>query len=470
MKLRIENLGILHHADLELGDLTVVCGKNNTGKTYATYALYGLIKTWRRLAIQIIPQNHRHELSATGKTTFNLDDVLVKKWSHHVDAISERFKGMLPAVLAADVERFVDTKIQLDIPPPKDILATAIEGIKGSEGRKDGALLSFKKAAGRPEITFTVLKKTLQSLPTEAVDVLANEVLQDYFFASVFPEVFMASTERTGAAIFQGELNFSRTRLLEALATTIDGNRKLNVQDLLPALLPEFNPRYAFPVRDNVDFINQLGSLASQKSPLACSHPDILKDFQDIIDGEYKVSRNVVYFVTKRGKVKLTLGESSSAVRSLLDIGFYLQHQAKKGDLFMIDEPELNLHPENQRRVARLLARLVNLGVKVFITTHSDYIAKEFNTLTLLGRNNDPEFAKKFDYRPDEVLDGSKVRLFVAQPTKAKKNGDSRRSTVVNAITLVPPLEDGGFDWPTFDPTIEDQTRVQRKIWEALNP
>lgn len=469
MKLRIENLGILHHADLELGGLTVVCGKNNTGKTYATYALYGLVKSWRRLAVNLIPEHHRNELSNTGSTEINLEEVLVKRWSQHTAAIAKRFQGMLPAVLAADAERFADTKIHLTLPAPQDFLASAIEGVKGRGSSKDGALLSYKKAPGSPNIAFTVLKKTLLSLPHEAVDVLANEVLQDHFFAPAFPDVFMASTERTGAAIFQGELNFSRTRLLEALANSIDGNRKLNPQDVLPAIFEEFNPRYAFPVRDNVDFINQLGSLASLKSPLTSSHPDILLNFQDILGGEYKVSKNLVYFIPKKAKTRLSLGESSSAVRSLLDIGFYLQHQAKKGDLFMIDEPELNLHPENQRRVARLLARLVNLGVKVFITTHSDYIAKEFNTLTLLGRNKNPEFAGQFDYSPDEALDGANVRLFVAQSTKAKKTGDSQRSTSVNAITLVPPLEDGGFEWPTFDPTIEEQSRVQRNIWEALN-
>ena len=65
------------------------------------------------------------------------------------------------------------------------------------------------------------------------------------------------------------------------------------------------------------------------------------------------------------------MDESSSSVRSLLDIGFYLKHIAKKGDLLMIDEPELNLHPENQRRVARLIAKLVNYGIKIFVTTIS---------------------------------------------------------------------------------------------------
>ena len=45
--------------------------------------------------------------------------------------------------------------------------------------------------------------------------------------------------------------------------------------------------------------------------------------------------------------------------------------------MLFIDEPELNLHPGNQRRIARLFARLSKLGIKVFITTHSDYIIKE---------------------------------------------------------------------------------------------
>ena len=46
MKLEIENLGALSVGKLDLADLTVICGENNTGKTYLTYTLYGLLKTW----------------------------------------------------------------------------------------------------------------------------------------------------------------------------------------------------------------------------------------------------------------------------------------------------------------------------------------------------------------------------------------------------------------------------------------
>jgi predicted ATPase len=85
-----------------------------------------------------------------------------------------------------------------------------------------------------------------------------------------------------------------------------------------------------------------------------------LENFADIIGGEYLVTRNdELYFKPKGKPIKLTMDESSSAVRSLLDIGFYLRHLAKTGDLLIVDEPELNLHPENQRRIARLFARLV---------------------------------------------------------------------------------------------------------------
>ena len=46
MTFRFKNLGPIKKADLELGDLTIIAGRNNTGKTYLVYALYGFLKRW----------------------------------------------------------------------------------------------------------------------------------------------------------------------------------------------------------------------------------------------------------------------------------------------------------------------------------------------------------------------------------------------------------------------------------------
>ena len=40
------NIGPIKKAEMELGDLTIIAGRNNTGKTYVAYTLYGFLKTW----------------------------------------------------------------------------------------------------------------------------------------------------------------------------------------------------------------------------------------------------------------------------------------------------------------------------------------------------------------------------------------------------------------------------------------
>ena len=79
----------------------------------------------------------------------------------------------------------------------------------------------------------------------------------------------------------------------------------------------------------------------------------------------------------------------------------------------MIDEPELNIHPENQRKIARLLASLVNAGLNVVISTHSDYIIREFNSLIMLNLDTDKKLRKEHKYRDDEILQVEQVGAYL---------------------------------------------------------
>ena len=42
---RFKNIGPVKDAEMELGDLTIIAGRNNTGKTYLVYTLYGFLRT-----------------------------------------------------------------------------------------------------------------------------------------------------------------------------------------------------------------------------------------------------------------------------------------------------------------------------------------------------------------------------------------------------------------------------------------
>ena len=83
---------------------------------------------------------------------------------------------------------------------------------------------------------------------------------------------------------------------------------------------------------------------------------------------------------------KRQLYTSSSLVKTVVGIILYLKYYASDGDYFLIDEPELNLHPENQRRLARVFAKMINYGINIVMTTHSPYIINELNNLIMLNK------------------------------------------------------------------------------------
>ena len=227
-----------------------------------------------------------------------------------------------------------------------------------------------------------------------------------------------------------------------------------------------------WPVKINVDFIRRLEDIAKGESFLVKDHPQILNDFADIIGGDYVAESNDTIYFKPAGRLqpKLTMDESSSAVRSLLDIGFYLRHEAKPGQLLMVDEPELNLHPENQRRIARLFARLVNVGIKVFVTTHSDYIIKELNTLIMLNHDAPhlKRITKEYRYRDAELIKSDQVRVYMAQSGLIPlEKGQKRRSRghTLSPANIDPRL---GIEAPSFDETIDEMNAIQEEIvWGA---
>ena len=149
----------------------------------------------------------------------------------------------------------------------------------------------------------------------------------------------------------------------------------------------------------------------------------------------------------------------------MLDIGFYLRCSARPGDLFMIDEPELNLHPKNQRAFARLVARMVSAGIKVFITTHSDYLVKELNTLIMLHQRTAHTRAvqQQHGYDDAELLDPKKVRLYMTGVATKPAAGAGRRSKI-RKLKLAKIYPDRGIEVETFDDTIETMNAIQSEI------
>ncbi|WP_249102865.1 AAA family ATPase [Argonema galeatum] len=456
VKIKVKNLGALKQAEFTLGDLTIICGCNNTGKTYATYALFGFLYTWRRMFSIDIKDDKIEQLLADGVIRLDIQEY-VKQAEQIVAKGCQAYTQELPKIFAAQPERFKETDFQVSLDIQNISLTRKFELTIGSANVE---IFSMTKSEDSTELFVTLLvEKDKAKIPIEILKRTIADALKEIVFAELIPRPFIASAERTGAAIFRKELNFARNRLLEEMG---QANNNINPMELLFKVYQD----YALPIKTNVDFTRELETIFKKSSFIAENNPDILTDFADIIGGEYTVTRNDdLYYVPKGKRVKLSMDQSSSAVRSLLDIGFYLRHEAQLGDLLMVDEPELNLHPENQRRVARLFARLVNLGIKVFITTHSDYIVKELNTSIMLNHDKPhlKRIAEEEGYRKEELISAEKIKVYIAEEALIKIDGKTKKT---KCQTLTPADIDPelGIEARSFDTTIETMNRIQEAI------
>ena len=110
------------------------------------------------------------------------------------------------------------------------------------------------------------------------------------------------------------------------------------------------------------------------------------------------------FFYQPQGvKEEIPLNQTSSMVSELAPLVLFLRGLVQPGDTLIIEEPEAHLHPGAQADMAVILARLVRAGVKVIITTHSDWLLEEISNLTLEGLLGEETDEPASWLLPDEV-------------------------------------------------------------------
>ncbi len=456
MKITVQKLGPIRQAEFTLGDLTILCGGNNTGKTYATIALFGFLSFWRNIFNFKASDADVSRLLKERAIELDIQDT-IDDAKNILENGSKAYTKQLPHVFSSSEKHFSDSVV-MAVPEPGEIHPKRT--YERTLGEDDTRLFSMSKTADSPTLKISLLFKNGEMIiPRELLGQFIGDALKEIVFSGLFPNPFIAGAERTGAAFFRKELTFARSALLERMDSM---EEEIEVSELLAKVYSD----YTLPVKTNMDFTRKLEEISMQESFIARRHPELLNDFDRIIGGQYIITKNDELFYIPKGKrVKLKLDESSGAVRSLLDIGFYLRHLAEPGDLLMVDEPGLNLHPENQRRIARLFSRLVGLGVKVFITTHSDYIIKELNTLIMLNYDKPhlDRIAEREGYKKEELLPADKVRVYTAEEALVKLKG-GKRKTRCQTMTPVDINAETGFEVRSFYEIIDKMNELQEEI------
>ena len=137
------------------------------------------------------------------------------------------------------------------------------------------------------------------------------------------------------------------------------------------------------------DFLRCLIELTDERKGIASGRlADRLE--ADILGGSVGIQRPAVgypsfHYQPATWRRELALMNTSSMVSELAPVVLYLRHVVRKGDVIIIEEPESHLHPQMQVAFTRFLASVVKAGIRVVITTHSEWVLEALANLVRLS-------------------------------------------------------------------------------------
>lgn len=454
MKLHIENLGIIRQAEIDLDKkFTVFCGRNSTGKTYASYVLHAFLEDGNIYQLSCVREIVGQIIA---KGSFTLSKTYIEEWlssncqvvvdqTGSIFGISDATRNKLFSKFALSVT-YTDTDYQ-------DALQTPISAqlTEGTSFWKITKAQNSAEVVVESNVDFAVLHP---SSSFRAV-MLVCHILRQLAFCKM-SGVRMLTVERNSIYTFKTELSLSRNELIDHIQQT--GKSEIDVFDIIN----KSSRRYPFAVRSSLKIANDLENVQKSDSVFA-DVADMIE--HDLLMGEVSMTKGGDVEFHPQGMAatrRLPFHLSSSIVKTMASFVIYLRHIAKVGDTLIIDEPEMNFHPDVQILLARIFALLTAKGLRVILSTHSDYIVREVNNLIMAGvvsKSGETDLLEEFGYISDMLLDYKDVS--VLQFNKTGKN-------IVRVTSLS--IDGEGFAVDSIDSAIRDQNiRAERLYGQLLN-
>ena len=262
---------------------------------------------------------------------------------------------------------------------------------------------------------------------------------EKYFLENIeINNVCCFPAERSGAILFYNQLLENRNNILRQLELSQDINLLKNIS------------RYSEPVNEYIIRLNKLEEYENKEETEI--YKNLVKNIniQNIIEGEIIIKSNQIIYKSEND-LELNMGLVSSTVKTLAGFFLYLKYQAQKGDIVFIDEIELNLHPENQRKIMKLINYLSKQGIKFIISTHSPIITEEIDNMLLFEKVKNKiskEEMKKYEINEEYGLKSSDINVFYLHNKTVEKIKE----------------KNGEFEIETFNSVLEETDNLYQTL------
>ncbi len=467
MKITIKNFGPIDFLEFDLEkDLHLIYGRNAVGKSYAIYCIYCLLKSIKNQVdkYEMRLKNVFHKYITAKIKTLNLHEK-IDITTEYLDLIKQelsliflsRFQNSLYNTFSSLENlknQFTHQNFEISLVLNNDIKILISLNEMGKLQLKYNTLIEVHYYLEKREkfVCFWVNDKVaIKGNSTKPLSLAQNFAhkgvvqIQKILAFVDFRALYFLPASRSGL--------YQALNTLSPIIAEIAQNRFLLTHRKLDL------PTLSEPV---ADYFMDLSTVDNQ-------HQNI--DFQfiinilqnNILNGkiDYDDSVGKIFYKPNGTNLALNVSEASSMVAEISPFVIYLKHiinykhknnqedyedefekpneKEAHYDILFMEEPEAHLHPEVQVALMEVFAKLSTLNLKIFITTHSNYMFDKLNNLIL-----------------DNQLDNNKVSVY---HLVKNENGSTYNKQV--AVTK-DGIEDENFQ-ETSEKLYEERMRIYDK-------
>lgn len=404
IEIAVENFGPIAEANIDLRPLTVFVGPSNTGKTYFATFVYALHGTFNDLSGSSLlslfdPGKVMDILSAllSGLTTPKeeivevLNKLNMRGRPFKLSDLPERIHQKLLNIITQNTVFFKE-ELQDELKNCYDLNSIS-ELMRLTGEQRNEITFQLKIGERSPEhwnIEMRISESEVNLKSSTSLDSPTNKDMV------LLPKEWEASgrfdNNRVGIVSMSSPTRKGRYYLPAARSGIMQSHRIIASSLVNLTRRVGFQPFPEIPTLSGViaEFMQKIILYDEKKRPNA-----EMKQLSQTLENEVLAGQILLKpsasgypdfrYLPQGINEEIRLSQSSSMVSELAPLVLYLRGLVQQGDTLIIEEPEAHLHPGAQADMAIILARLVRAGVRVMVTTHSDWLLQEIGNLIRAG-------------------------------------------------------------------------------------
>lgn len=374
MKLILENIGMLEHAEITLHPLCVIAGENDNGKSTVGKIVFCIIKAINRYKEDLL-ESKEHLITEKSRDIY----FLLRSAISHPGAGGQDVLRLLRPMSIGNMT-----------------LADQLGAVEAVVARLD----ELDEVEGDTKDQIRTIRDeidTIASLPEDTRQSIENAFSK--VFASEFDASLLLHDRETGEIqLYDGDLQLIHLRIekdgnvtllsdVEPVeiqdATFIDTPLILNYHDVLirSQTLLEMDKRrpgrvgMGFTTLHTKDLFDKLREPSLPISLFNSEKSSLLEQLQHITQGEVGYSKSERDFVFSKNQATISIKNTASGIKVFGLLQILLSNEViGRNTLLIFDEPENHLHPKWQLQLAQILVSLVQKGVFILVSSHSPYM------------------------------------------------------------------------------------------------